>query len=237
MGPAASILIPAATELIGGLLGRQGQSQANKANLQIAREQMAFQERMSNTAYQRSAADLEAAGLNRILALGSAASTPGGASAQMQNVNQSLARGISNARTAAMQHKRLNQELYNMKAVEMKDEESAALAHEQSLTQIEQRKNLEHQRKLMSFQMAEHAARTRQHTAQSVITGTQAELYEAMGPALVAVEKALPFLGPMIRPFTSRLGKKKSRWSQSERTRTDSKGRQSHDITTTERNW
>ena len=37
-----------------------------------------WQEQMSNTAYQRSAADLEQAGLNRVLALGSPSSTPGG---------------------------------------------------------------------------------------------------------------------------------------------------------------
>lgn len=70
---------------VGSLLDFGGQKKANKQNLAIAREQMAFQERMSNTAYQRAASDLEAAGLNRILAIGSPASSPQGAKAEMQN--------------------------------------------------------------------------------------------------------------------------------------------------------
>lgn len=50
-----------------------------------ARYQMGFQKHMANTAYQRAAADLEKAGLNRILALGSPAATPPGAGYSVQS--------------------------------------------------------------------------------------------------------------------------------------------------------
>lgn len=71
---------------VGAALDFFGGSSANKQNLRIAREQMQFQERMSNTAIQRRVEDLKAAGLNPMLAYSDAASSPGGASAQMQNV-------------------------------------------------------------------------------------------------------------------------------------------------------
>lgn len=87
--------ISSAGDLLGGWLGLKGQERTNRQNLAIAREQMAFQERMSNTAYQRAAQDLEAAGLNRILALGGGASTPGGQSAVMQNPAQHMSNSLS----------------------------------------------------------------------------------------------------------------------------------------------
>lgn len=74
------------SSLLGGLFGKKGAKDQNEAQIASAREQMAFQERMANTAHSRQMTDLSNAGLNPILSakLGGADS-PGGAQPNIVN--------------------------------------------------------------------------------------------------------------------------------------------------------
>lgn len=109
-GPFAIAALGALGSVAGGLIGSSGQKDANSTNLRIAREQMAFQERLSNTAVQRGMADYRAAGLNPMLAGMNPASSPSGSTTRVENPKGPLGEGVSravNSAASAMQAQNL----------------------------------------------------------------------------------------------------------------------------------
>lgn len=100
-------ILGSAVSAIGSFAGLKS---ANRANRQLAGRQMDFQKDMSNSAYQRSMADMKKAGLNPILAYQQGgASSPAGATANMQDA---ITPAINSANTVS----RTRAEIDNLRA-------------------------------------------------------------------------------------------------------------------------
>ena len=80
-------------------------AQTNKANENMSREQMNFQERMSSTAHTREVEDLRRAGLNPMLSVNAGASSPAGAQSTMQPAVGAGVASAQDARRMAMERR------------------------------------------------------------------------------------------------------------------------------------
>jgi hypothetical protein len=97
-------LIGAAGSVFSARTAAAGAKQQNQAAQASSREQMAFQERMSNSAYQRATEDMRKAGINPILAYQQGgASSPAGSQYSPVNVGLAQAQGLQAGASSANQ--------------------------------------------------------------------------------------------------------------------------------------
>ncbi len=169
MGLGLAMLGLGAMGLIGGIGGSymQGQQQAgmNREQREWSAEQATisrdWQKSMSNTAYQRSMADMRKAGLNPILAAGGGGASTGpgamgqGVAAQVPDYGAAFTRGTSSAVEGlrlGQEKKRLDQELKNMKQKEALDFETKRTKLFEGMNQEAQAHQAEEQTKAIKTQ-------------------------------------------------------------------------------------
>lgn len=121
-------------DLLGGLFGSSAQKKANKANIQLQRENQAWMERLSNTSYQRGTADMKAAGLNPMLAYSQGgANTPSSSAATVEPVD-AMARAANSAGSKAAQALQLRNMDVNNRILEEKAKQEAMTTKERAAT-------------------------------------------------------------------------------------------------------
>lgn len=196
------------SELIAGVAGTTGQAMTNKSNLKIAREQMAFQERMSSTAAQRSAKDYELAGLNPALAYDRPASSPGGASAVM---GDSVGAGIATAQRARevnAQQKVLKETARSAKAAAdvangagVVEAQQTALRHEAQARTVTADLNREALERDVRFQSELQPVQLR-----TAILDEMMKRYSVQGLTRAAIQKLLPMVSASVKTARDAMG-------------------------------
>lgn len=134
-------MLGALAPLVGAGLTAYGAYRANQMQRDLAREQMGFQERMSNTAYQRAMNDMQQAGINPTIAFGGGggtASSPMGAMAPVQNEAAGAVTSAMEVRRAGAELKNLeeqnsvlrSQKILNIASAKRAEEEARKAGHE-----------------------------------------------------------------------------------------------------------
>lgn len=183
--------------LVSGLLGSSDQKDTNEANRAMSQEQMAFQERMSSTAYQRATKDMREAGLNPMLAYAQGgASSPAGSTATMSSP---VAAGLSSAHQSA----RLYADLDNLKETN-KQIKSQTELNEANAKMADALKTKANADAMLSANSAANAAVNNQLLKAQVPAAANSAAVESswVGKAGAYFDRVMDSLG-RLNPFTS----------------------------------
>jgi len=120
-----SPLIGAGASILGSVIGADSQEKTNETNVDLTRENMAWQERMANSAHQRAVTDLRSAGLNPILSVNRGADTPSVQSARIENPGVSYAQAGNSALANALNVQTTKQNIATSKSSELVNSASA----------------------------------------------------------------------------------------------------------------
>lgn len=184
-----------------GGLSYYGQKEANKANIASARESMAFQERMSNTSYQRTMEDMRKAGLNPILAARfGGASSPGGAQATSQNE-------LGGAASSAIEVRRMIEELKNLKQVNRKIDTEIGLNNALMQSAYADQRN---KFRSTQSQIDLNAAQTANLLYDSVLKKVDADIANTTFGAAMRAASKIPGLSSLVGSAGANVFKKRS---------------------------
>lgn len=197
----------------GALSSADAQAEANAANIGQVNAQMAFQERMSNSAYQRAMADMGKAGLNPMLAFSQGgASTPAGAAGHVDPVNGSLSNVYSKfldkgmgvlGQKATIDQTQSQADLNNQnvevgKANIGRADAAADVDVERRQNLAEERENIKQTRRILKNKEISSAAQAKQDVMDTDLSSERYGVDKAMQKPDAIIERIMDALGTAI---------------------------------------